>query len=208
MTSVADHYLKLIRDSYKTEKTKKIKSKSHNSTIENLPGEIWKTIEGYDYYKISNMGRIVSTGRGHPKLLKTWRVVTTSSPQPQWRAELSKNKKKRTHPLHRLVAEAFCTKPDTKEELRVAHLDLNNDNNVASNLKWITAKESRQRAYDLYERANITYYNNKSLQQISKELGGERGLVSNRVNKCGWCLECACTIPVQKRYKDQACPHV
>ena len=34
---------------------------SDNMTIENLDGEIWKDIEGYEgYYQVSNMGRVYS----------------------------------------------------------------------------------------------------------------------------------------------------
>ena len=37
---------------------------SDNMTIENLDGEIWKDIEGYEgYYQVSNLGRVKSLER-------------------------------------------------------------------------------------------------------------------------------------------------
>lgn len=48
--------------------------------------------------------------------------------------------------LHRVVADLFCPKPESKETLFVNHKDGNKTNNHASNLEWVTARENIQHA--------------------------------------------------------------
>lgn len=45
--------------------------------------------------------------------------------------------------VHRLVCQAFCSKPTTTETLTAAHLDGNKFNNCVSNLAWVTSSENR-----------------------------------------------------------------
>lgn len=53
----------------------------------------------------------------------------------------SKSQRKR---IHRLVAEVFLPNPEEKPE--VNHLDLNKQNNVISNLEWVTRTENAHHA--------------------------------------------------------------
>ena len=54
--------------------------------------------------------------------------------------QLTRNKKRRTELVHRLVAIAFLKKPDGKDY--VNHKDYNPKNNCVENLEWCTQKEN------------------------------------------------------------------
>lgn len=45
-------------------------------------------------------------------------------------------------PIHKAVAELFCTKPDIEARLVIDHIDGDKHNNLASNLRWCTYKEN------------------------------------------------------------------
>jgi hypothetical protein len=57
--------------------------------------------------------------------------------------------KNRTRYIHKLVAEAFLKKP-SDEHIFVTHIDGNYDNNMSSNLKWITASENSKSNIEKY----------------------------------------------------------
>ena len=100
--------------------------------------EEWRDVGGYEgLYKISNRGRIKSyQGRyKKPKILKT--TMTTTGYK---KIELTKNKRKKSLKVHRLVAEAFL--PNEENKPYVNHIDNNPLNNDVMNLEWCTQKEN------------------------------------------------------------------
>jgi hypothetical protein len=58
---------------------------------------------------------------------------------------LSKNKKRKTFSVHRLVADAFCKK--TINGTEVNHIDGNRLNNKSSNLEWCTKSQNITHSY-------------------------------------------------------------
>lgn len=56
------------------------------------------------------------------------------------RVTLTKDGVKKTHKVHRLVAEAYI--PNPHDLPQVNHLDENKQNNCIENLQWVTAKEN------------------------------------------------------------------
>lgn len=102
--------------------------------------EIWKDIDGYEgYYRVSSNGRIQNVNTG--KILKGdvnsigYKRVWLYTPIP-----------KRMF-IHRLVAAAFCD--GWKEDKVVNHKDGNKQNNVFTNLEWVTRSENDLHAFRL-----------------------------------------------------------
>ena len=99
--------------------------------------EIWKDIKGYEgLYQVSNMGRIKSLNyrrTGEEGLL---------SGKPNSGGylivNLSKNKKRKSFYIHKLVAENFLPNPKNLPE--VNHIDENKENNTVYNLEWCDRK--------------------------------------------------------------------
>ena len=96
--------------------------------------EVWKDVEGYEgLYKISNYGEVWSTRK--QGLLKKGEITSG-----YYNVVLTKNKKRKTFYIHRLVANNFID--NTLEKPCVNHIDENKTNNHCSNLEWCTYEEN------------------------------------------------------------------
>jgi hypothetical protein len=107
--------------------------------------EIWKPINGYEDYLVSNMGRVRSMNpynNAKPHLLSL-----IDHGNGYLYVGLMKNRMRRNFYVHRLVAEAFCLKPDGCDY--VDHIDHDRANNKATNLEWVTQKENVLRSVHL-----------------------------------------------------------
>lgn len=94
--------------------------------------EVWKKIEGFSGYYISNIGRVRSIKRGKEKILKA-KINKYGYYEVALQTDDYKQKMKR---VHRLVAEAFIPNPSNLSE--VNHKDENKLNNNVDNLEWLS----------------------------------------------------------------------
>jgi len=110
-----------------------------NSVLENqtysFANEIWKKIQEYPKYEISNLGRIRKNNYIKKRILDSG----------YYRVHLSKNNKQKTLYVHVLLATTFIK--EIPKNYIVNHKDGNKLNNNLSNLEIITKKENVKHAY-------------------------------------------------------------
>ena len=109
-----------------------------------MAAEVWKPVKGYEgLYEVSDCGnvrsldRTVSTTRGTRRIqgrLLSPKQNTTGYLQ----VALFKNGTRKEWLVSRLVAEAFCEKPEGCDV--VNHLDNDISHNLATNLEWTTQR--------------------------------------------------------------------
>ena len=112
--------------------------------------EIWKEIEGYEDYQVSNMGRV----RRKYRKLKGYKYLNPNKTEKGYLYVILYNhrtKKRKKLRVHRLVALAFIENPNNYPE--VHHIDHNKENNNVNNLAWVTNKMNCE-FYQEYKREN------------------------------------------------------
>ena len=132
--------------------------------------EIYKTIEGYEDYEVSNLGNVRSLN--YRKTNKE-KVLKPTLCRGYEQVCLCKNKIKKMYKVHRLVAQAFIPNPNNLPQ--VNHKDENKANNMVwvnedgsidydkSNLEWCTA------SYNVNYGTSIERARQKMLGRFGKE---------------------------------------
>lgn len=92
--------------------------------------EVWKVIDGFPEYEVSDLGRIRSHRRAKPRIMQP---VLTSSGTTQ--ISMRKGDKQYTRQIPKLVLEAFVGGRES-EKYVVNHKDGDCSNNALSNLEW------------------------------------------------------------------------
>ena len=118
--------------------------------------EEWKVIKDFPRYMISSYGRVFSTKRN--KILKPYNshgycVVDLGERRDNRRASY----------VHRLVADAFISNPDNKEE--VNHINSVRHDNRVENLEWVTPSENVKHAWK-YGNARVTEKMGKTTKEL------------------------------------------
>lgn len=127
--------------------------------------EIWKIIDGYPNYMVSNLGRVKSLGNNKmrkEKILKCW-VKKDGYVQ----IRLNKYGKGKKYYVHRLVAEAFIPNPNNLPEVNHKS-EIKTQNNV-ENLEWCDRKY------------NMNY--GTLIERAAEKIKGRTDIVEKRVAK-------------------------
>lgn len=110
--------------------------------------EVWKNIDLYDGYQVSNFGRVKSVHRtifrndGRTAIMSE--KVLKDRYNPRGYSYICINRK--NYAVHRLVATAFLYKNENQTD--VNHKNCIKSDNAATNLEWCTKKENTKHAID------------------------------------------------------------
>ena len=116
------------------QKNVKAITRKYEEDLIKLNVEVWKDIDGYDNYAVSSFGNVKNTKTG--KVLKA-----RDNGCGYLKCNLFKDAIRKSHRIHRLVANAFIENPNNKE--CVDHKNNDKTNNHISNLRFATNKENQ-----------------------------------------------------------------
>lgn len=110
--------------------------------------EIWRIVEGFEDYQISNLGRVKSLSRlilrngKYPFISKEKILKPRVGKNGYKQLILVKDGKNYTKRIHQLVAIAFLDHKPCKFKMVVNHIDFNKLNNNVDNLEIVTNREN------------------------------------------------------------------
>lgn len=108
--------------------------------------ELWKVIPEFNFYEVSNCGRIrckerkVKREKSGDYIYKEHFLKPVDNGNGYFRVMLKQEGRKKKFYVHRLVAMAFISNPDNKPYIN--HIDNNPSNNRVENLEWCTHQEN------------------------------------------------------------------
>lgn len=144
----------------KTENEEHIKNKLK---YEDIDGEIWKPILGYENYEISNLGRV----RSFVEKYCMWKLLTPTANSRNGRLYVSlfNQGKRQNLQIARLVGFAFI---DGYSEINntINHKDSNVTNNKADNLEWISQQDNNIYAYKNGRNKAYAFKKHKKFKKI------------------------------------------
>lgn len=160
-----------------------------------MKNEIWKTIDGFDNYQISNLGRVKSLRRnrviGLNKFVQEEKILKQHIINGYSYVYLSKESKIKGFRVHRLVAKAFIDNPNNYPCINHKN-EIKTDNNV-ENLEYCTNKynnnygnfknkiaKTRYKIINQYDLQGNFIKKWNSIKQASEELN----IIESSISKC------------------------
>lgn len=142
--------------------------------------EIWKPIKDFEgLYEISNLGRVKSLKDNHGKDRE--HILKPCKDRDGYLyVNLRKNSKKKNFKIHRLVAFAFVE--GYFEGAEVDHIDTNRENNIWTNLRFVTHKENQNNPLTK-ERMSKREYTEEYKEKLSKNNSRKRKVYCIELNK-------------------------
>lgn len=126
--------------------------------------EVFKTIQGFEDYQVSNLGRVISNKGTNPKFLKPQQDAVGYVHVRLYKNDNSlgsyggkRGKKPKLYKVHKLVAETFISKPESDEKLNVNHINADKTDNRVENLEWTTHGENIRHSWDIGIRDNAAW---------------------------------------------------
>lgn len=151
-----DSYVKQIYSEYLGRLTKNKKCvalSNHLFKVVDLPNEIWKEVDDYPTYYISNMGRVKKYSTEYKKYYLL--DIAENKDNHRLYVNLINENGRRYIQVSRLVGDAFI--PGKSEENdTINHIDCNIHNNKADNLEWVSQVINTQKYFkDFYTPRSI-----------------------------------------------------
>ena len=104
--------------------------------------EEWKNIKEASNYEVSNLGNV-----RNKTTLKILKGRLSKSGYLQVSIKINETNKFSNRYIHRLVAQYWIENPKNKKE--VNHKDGNKENNIFSNLEWVTSSENQKHRHSI-----------------------------------------------------------
>lgn len=122
--------------------------------------EVWKDINDFPNYQVSNLGRVKSRKRytnvgikNQKQCLRKEKILKQNKDHKGYMQVILYNKNGYKHfKVHRLVADAFITKIDSKNHIN--HIDGNKEHNFVDNLEWCTIQENNKHYREVIRKCN------------------------------------------------------
>ena len=165
--------------------TSYVKEVLYNSTLQNLPDEQWKAVEGFDQYAVSNYGRLKSLERQAPSLFgrermlpeKIMKLIFVKSFNQYLQKEsyqvhctLSADGKKYRKSVARLVYYHFIEKFDYSDRgISIMSRDGDSLHIHHSNLQKMTASEKRKATFAANRARNRNVIYKQAVSQYTVE---------------------------------------
>lgn len=137
--------------------------------------EIWKNIEDFEGFQISNLGRIKrleykkwcvpnnSFSTMKEKILKT----SFNNSKSYERIKISLNNRTKIYSIHRLVAITFIPNPNNYPQIN--HIDGDKSNNKVENLEWCTNNENMKHRYEVLKKFSFPKGESCNFSKLNKE---------------------------------------
>jgi hypothetical protein len=164
--------------------------------------EIWKDINGFKNYQVSNLGYVkrkecIIIDKNNREFKCKEKILKPDIVKGYHRYTLSNNNIQKRFVVHRLVAFHFIENKENKP--CVNHKDGNKFNNCVDNLEWVTYSENERHSYDFLNKVSsqrklsidnaIDIFNNAkkgpkgNVVEFMNKYGVTRHVILNIINK-------------------------